>query len=46
MHVASDNTAALRLYQVSGFEVEAEEGAAAARALGRQRRLLLRLEWP
>ncbi len=42
VHVAADNTAAVELYQgPGGFVLEQEESEAAARALGRPRRLLL-----
>jgi ribosomal protein S18 acetylase RimI-like enzyme len=41
VHVVPDNTPAVELYKRLGYAVEAEETVAAARALGRPRRLLL-----
>lgn len=42
VHVAADNAAAVQLYMgPGGFGLEQEESEAAARALGRPRRLLL-----
>ncbi|KAL4857713.1 hypothetical protein ACK3TF_002137 [Chlorella vulgaris] len=44
VHVEACNTAAAALYLSSGFEVEREETEAVARALNRNRRLLLHIE--
>jgi len=41
VHVVADNEAAARLYVSAGFEVEAEESEAYARALQRPRRRIL-----
>jgi ribosomal protein S18 acetylase RimI-like enzyme len=41
VHVVADNAAAVALYGRMGYEVEAEEGEAQARALGRPRRKIL-----
>jgi ribosomal protein S18 acetylase RimI-like enzyme len=41
VHVVHDNEAALKLYLQAGFTVECEETTNAARAAGRDRRLLL-----
>ena len=41
VHVVKDNEAALQLYTSSGFEVESQEGADAARKRQHGRRLLL-----
>lgn len=44
VHVEACNTAAAALYLSSGFKVEREETEAVARALNRNRRLLLHIE--
>lgn len=44
VHVEACNTAAAALYLSSGFELESEETEAYARALNRNRRLLLHVK--
>lgn len=46
MHVEACNAAAAALYKSSGFDVEAEESEGYARALNRNRRLLLHVKLP
>lgn len=46
MHVEACNTAAEALYRTCGFDVEAEESEGYARALNRNRRLLLHVRLP
>lgn len=41
VHVVADNTAAIKLYERAGYQVESQETEAYARAASRPRRLLL-----